>query len=256
MRAISAGARIGKVCARRASSVGDAGSALGGMLVLGFVAAADVSAGPAQAQTHPGIAHLEAFLAAFAARPVGPHQTEVTALHFSRCTSPRLRAGGRAPGTHRRRFRAKRAAGAKDPSIGPAPPGPPPGACSCPERARPARTAGALQLPGAGYGRVQTRPFPAVPRFTSLGRLTRLPIIAHAGASVAELRRSLRLGCSLPVLVGKQSDQAVDTVVAHLLAERGPVIRRQADPANADIEDFPARRGLFHCVIDGDRLGP
>jgi len=56
---------------------------LGGMLVLGFVAAADVSAGPAQAQMHPGIAHLEAFLAAFAARPVGLHQIEVIALHFS-----------------------------------------------------------------------------------------------------------------------------------------------------------------------------
>jgi hypothetical protein len=28
MRAISSGARIGKVCARRASSVGDAGSAI------------------------------------------------------------------------------------------------------------------------------------------------------------------------------------------------------------------------------------
>src|SRR6266446_3397807 len=123
MRAISSSARIGKVCARRASSVGDAGSALGGMLVLGFIAAADVSAGPAQAQMHPGISHLDAFLAAFAARPVGPHQTEVTALHFSRCTSPRLRAAGRAPGTHRRRFRARRAAGAKDPSTGPAPPG-------------------------------------------------------------------------------------------------------------------------------------
>src|SRR5256885_4181300 len=152
-----------------------AGASLQGMLVLGFVAAADVSAGPAQAQMHPGIAHLEAFLAAFAARPVGPYQTEVTALHFSRCTSPRLRAAGRAPGTHRRRFRARRAAGAEDPSIGPAPPGPPPGACSCPERARPARTAGALQLPGAGYGRVQTHPFPAVPRFTSLERLTDYP---------------------------------------------------------------------------------
>src|SRR5216117_641560 len=148
---------------------------LGGMLVLRFIAAADVSAGAAQAQMHPGIAHLEAFLAAFAARPVGPYQTEVTALHFSRCTSPRPRAGGHAPGTHRRRFRARRAAGAEDPSIGPAPPGPLPGACSCPERARPARTAGALPSPDAGYGRVQTRPFPAVPRFTSLERLTDYP---------------------------------------------------------------------------------
>src|SRR5467141_708920 len=148
---------------------------LGGMLILGFVAAADVSADPAQAQMHPGIAHLEAFLAAFAARPVGPHQTEVSALHFNRCTSPRLRAAGHAPGTHRRRFRARRAAGAKDPSIGPAPPGPLPGACSCPERARPARTGGAPQLPGAEYGRVQIHPFPALPRLTSLAQWTDYP---------------------------------------------------------------------------------
>src|SRR6266849_6716518 len=67
-------------------------------------------------------------------------------------------------------------------------------------------------------------------------------------------RGSPRPGHGLAVLIGKQSDEAFDAVVAHLLAERGPVIRRQADPANADIEDFPARRGLFHCVIDGDRL--
>src|SRR5467141_1315439 len=141
---------------------------LGGMLVLGFVAAADVPAGPAQAQMHPRIAHLEAFLAAFAARPVGPHQTEMFALHFSRCTSSRPRAAGHAPGTDRRRFRARRAAGAKDPSIDPAPPGRQPGAWSYPERARPASTAGALQRPGAGYGRVRIGPYHVLPRDTSL----------------------------------------------------------------------------------------
>src|SRR5271154_6189100 len=41
---------------------------LGGMLVLGRVAAADVAADEALPQVDPGIAHLEAFLAAFAAR--------------------------------------------------------------------------------------------------------------------------------------------------------------------------------------------
>src|SRR5262249_60943704 len=40
---------------------------LGGMPILRRIAAPDVSAFQAQAQMHPGIAHLQAFLAAFAA---------------------------------------------------------------------------------------------------------------------------------------------------------------------------------------------
>ena len=41
---------------------------LGGVLVLGGIAAAHVAADEAFAQVHPGVAHLQAFLAAFAAR--------------------------------------------------------------------------------------------------------------------------------------------------------------------------------------------
>src|SRR5258708_19624736 len=102
MRATSSGASTGKVCARRASSVGEAGAAvataaravtsapspphrrstsssfprlergddrmlrrvivLGGVLVLGIVAAAHVAAGPPQAQFHPRVSPLPAFL--------------------------------------------------------------------------------------------------------------------------------------------------------------------------------------------------
>src|SRR5690348_1642326 len=40
---------------------------LGGVLVLRTVAAADVPAAEAEPQVHPGVAHLKAFLAAFAA---------------------------------------------------------------------------------------------------------------------------------------------------------------------------------------------
>ena len=38
---------------------------LGGVLVLGRIAAADMSAGETQTQMHPCVAHLEALLAAF-----------------------------------------------------------------------------------------------------------------------------------------------------------------------------------------------
>jgi hypothetical protein len=39
----------------------------GGVLVLGRIAATDMAADQAQAQVDPGISHLEAFLATFAA---------------------------------------------------------------------------------------------------------------------------------------------------------------------------------------------
>jgi hypothetical protein len=41
---------------------------LGGVLILGVVAAADVPTGEAEAQMDPGVAKLQAFLAASAAR--------------------------------------------------------------------------------------------------------------------------------------------------------------------------------------------
>lgn len=41
---------------------------LGGVLVLGVITAADVAADHAKTKMNPGIAHLQAFLAAFTAR--------------------------------------------------------------------------------------------------------------------------------------------------------------------------------------------
>jgi hypothetical protein len=54
---------------------------LGSVLVLGIVATADVAAGAAQAQVHPRIAHLQALLAAIAARPVRLDAIEMAAIH-------------------------------------------------------------------------------------------------------------------------------------------------------------------------------
>ena len=54
---------------------------LGGVLVPGIVAAADVAAGAAQAQVHQRIAHLQALLAAIAARPVRLDEIEMAAIH-------------------------------------------------------------------------------------------------------------------------------------------------------------------------------
>src|SRR5258708_2148205 len=65
---------------------------LGGVLVLRLVAAADVAAGAAQAQVHPGVAHLQAFLAAVRVRLVGPDLVEVIAVHFAPHLRPRAQA--------------------------------------------------------------------------------------------------------------------------------------------------------------------
>ena len=59
---------------------------LGGVPVLGLIAATDVAAGAAQAKVDPAVARLKAFLAAVGARPVGPDLVEVVALHVSRWT--------------------------------------------------------------------------------------------------------------------------------------------------------------------------
>src|SRR5262249_22017186 len=63
---------------------------LGGVLVLGVVAAADVPARPAQAKVHPGIAHGEAFLATVRVGRIGPYKLQVAALR-------RHRSGPRTP---------------------------------------------------------------------------------------------------------------------------------------------------------------
>src|SRR4051812_26636115 len=54
---------------------------LGGVLVLGVVAAADVATGPAKAQVHPGVAHLQAFLATVGAGAVGLDRPQMAAGH-------------------------------------------------------------------------------------------------------------------------------------------------------------------------------
>jgi hypothetical protein len=53
---------------------------LASMAILRIVAAPDVSASPAQAQMHPGVAHREAFLTTIAAWHHFPYHTEVGAL--------------------------------------------------------------------------------------------------------------------------------------------------------------------------------
>src|SRR5258706_12649265 len=51
------------------------------VLVLRVVAAADMAAGAAQAQVHPGVTHLQAFLAAVGAGPVGFDCAKMAATH-------------------------------------------------------------------------------------------------------------------------------------------------------------------------------
>ena len=53
---------------------------LGGVLVLGIVAAADVAAGAAQPKMHPGVAHGKAFLAAGGVGRAGKDELEMTAF--------------------------------------------------------------------------------------------------------------------------------------------------------------------------------
>src|SRR5437773_2414767 len=53
---------------------------LGGVLVLGIVAAADVAAGAAQPKMHPGVAHGEAFLAAGGIGRAGQDELEMAAF--------------------------------------------------------------------------------------------------------------------------------------------------------------------------------
>src|SRR5437867_4877765 len=110
MRSISPVSSAGNICERRASSVAERGSSAiqrhrhfidiapapgftglergddrvlgglevpGGVLILRAIAASDVTAGAAQAQLHPRVAHLETFLAALAARPVSLDQAQV-----------------------------------------------------------------------------------------------------------------------------------------------------------------------------------
>jgi hypothetical protein len=52
---------------------------LGRVLVLGRIAATDVSAFQAQAEMNPGVAHLQTFLAAFATGGYVANLTEVSA---------------------------------------------------------------------------------------------------------------------------------------------------------------------------------
>jgi len=54
---------------------------LRGVPVLRIVTAADVTARSAQAQMHPRIAHLQAFLAALCARLVREHRAEMVTSH-------------------------------------------------------------------------------------------------------------------------------------------------------------------------------
>src|ERR1700733_7754296 len=56
---------------------------LGGMPVLGIIAAADVAAGPAQAQVHPGVAGLQAFLAPIGVAAVGLDLRKVRAVFWA-----------------------------------------------------------------------------------------------------------------------------------------------------------------------------
>jgi hypothetical protein len=56
---------------------------LGGVLVFGGVAAADVAAFQAEAQVDPSVAHLEAFLATVRMRFYGANQTEMRTSNHS-----------------------------------------------------------------------------------------------------------------------------------------------------------------------------
>jgi hypothetical protein len=69
---------------------------LGGVLVLGAVAASDVSAGLAHSQVHPGVAHLQAFLTTIAARYdiVNVIKVSASRRHYLLIvTSPRIQIG-------------------------------------------------------------------------------------------------------------------------------------------------------------------
>ena len=63
--------------------------------ILGIVAAADVSAGPAEAKMNPSVAHGEALLAAGAAGSDGPDGAEMCALLASSRHIRRIRSNGR-----------------------------------------------------------------------------------------------------------------------------------------------------------------
>jgi hypothetical protein len=63
---------------------------LGGVLVLGGVAAADVAAFEAEAQVDPSVTHFQAFLATVRMRFYGANQTE---MRTSNHNFPPLRSG-------------------------------------------------------------------------------------------------------------------------------------------------------------------
>src|SRR5690349_12038374 len=67
---------------------------LGGVLVLGRITAADVAAGHAEPQMNPGIAHLQAFLAAAGVRLHRAHLVHVGAFGHSRPPCPPSRDSG------------------------------------------------------------------------------------------------------------------------------------------------------------------
>ena len=59
---------------------------LGRVLVLRVIATADMPAGPAQAQMHPGIAHLQAFFAAVGVRPISLDEVQMGAAAGHGCS--------------------------------------------------------------------------------------------------------------------------------------------------------------------------